>query len=197
MRARMAIAYSEIPVELREVKLREMPAVLLAASPKATVPVLVLPTGEVIDESLDIMYWAVQQNDPDHWWGKGLEATITALVSENDNEFKAHLDHYKYADHHPEIDAQVSRTNAMQFLDKLEARLAAQPYLCGRSITLADIAIFPFVRQFSMVDATWFAEQPLPKLQHWLKGFLEGALFNSVMQKYAVWQAGDSPIAFP
>ena len=197
MRARMAIMYSGVVVELREVVLRDMPAHMLAVSPKATVPVLQLPDGEVVDESIDIMHWALQKNDPDGWASSGLRDQCDALVEENDRDFKTHLDHYKYSDRYPEFGAEKYRDDAMVFLDKLEAQLSTSTYLLRDKVSLADVAILPFVRQFSMVDKPWFDSVALPHLQTWLAQFLSSTLFTAVMQKYPAWKEADSPTHFP
>ncbi len=199
MRARMALRYSGISVELREVILREMPSSMLACSPKGTVPVLVLPDGRVIDESLDIMDWALAQSDPDGWSPATaeLQAEIGSLLDENDDSFKADLDHYKYAERYPQHPAEYYRAQGERFLDRLEARLAKSRYLAGERLTVADVGIFPFVRQFAFVDKDWFDAAPYPHLQSWLAQLLESDLFNSVMQKYPRWHDGDAVTVFP
>ncbi len=200
MRARMALAYSGISVELREVVLRDMPATLLHCSPKGTVPVLVLESGHVIEESLDIMNWALAIRDPDHWLPVDAAAQcadIRGLVDSNDRSFKPQLDRYKYAVRYPEQPAAAYRSAGERFLQQLERRLAATAWLCGDQLTLADVAIFPFVRQFAFVDRPWFDAAPYPHLQAWLDGLLASALFQGVMQKYSQWHAGDAPVVFP
>lgn len=199
MRARMAILYSGISIELREVVLREMPAALLACSPKGTVPVMVLPAGPVIDESRDIMEWALGQSDPDGWLPRsaGLQAGAKALLDENDGVFKTDLDHYKYAVRYPEHPPEYYRAQGERFLLKLEQRLIAHNYLLGEQLTVADIGIFPFVRQFAFVDKVWFDTAPYPQVQAWLVQRLESDLYNRVMQKYPQWHDGDATIIFP
>lgn len=192
MRARLAVTVSRVRVELREVKLAAKPADMLAASPKGTVPVLVLPDGTVIDESLDVMRWALTLNDPEQW----LKRTDDALITRNDGPFKHDLDRYKYPERHGS-DALAHRESALTFLSDLDARIAAQGQLCGTARGLSDMAIMPFVRQFAAVDPVWFDAQPLAHLQHWLAGHLESHLFASVMAKFAPWEAGDPPILFP
>lgn len=199
MRARMAIRSSGLTVELREVDLQEMPAALLACSPKATVPVVVLPDGRVIEESRDIMDWALSHCDPQGW----LPATEVAraeagvLLDENDDVFKADLDRYKYAVRYPEHPAEYYRAQGERFLAMLETRLAQQTCLAGEQAGLADIGIFPFVRQFAFVDKAWFDEAPYPGLQHWLACLLESEDFAAVMQKYPPWHEGDAITLFP
>lgn len=182
MRARMALRYAGIEVEIREIALRDKPQHMLAVSPKGTVPVLVLDNGEVLDESLDIMAWALAQNDRDGWLtGNPL---YPELIAENDGSFKRALDQYKYAIRFPEQPAETYRQQGEVFLARLEALLARHSYLLGEKITQADIAIFPFIRQFSMVDAEWFASSPYPRLRNWLTSLMASDLFISVMQKH-------------
>ena len=193
MRARMAIAVSGLQVELREVILRDKPAEMLTASPKATVPVLLLSSGKIIDESLDIMRWVLSQNDPQNW----LAEDGDALIAENDGRFKTALDAYKYPNKPGVTDPVEPRTDGMAFLAKLQKRLETQTFLCGERPTLADIAIFPFVRQFAATDADWFNAQPLPHLQGWLERHVGSPMFAQIMVRYPQWQAGDAPTPFP
>ena len=195
MRARMAIRYSGIAVELREVVLRDKPDEMTAISPKGTVPVLRLPDGTVIDESLDVMTWSLSQSDPDGWLD-AYSPEIVTLIARNDDEFKIWLDKYKYADRFPERPAGEYRAEGERFLAELETRLEGQPYLCGSRITIADVALGPFVRQFAHVDQGWFAASPYPSLRTWLEDFTNSALFTGVMHKYPAWQAGDKPTVF-
>jgi glutathione S-transferase len=194
MRARMAIAYSEIQVELREVTLKNKPEALLQASAKATVPVLVLESDEVIDESLDIMLWALSIHDPDNWIGNLEKASH--LITENDSVFKTHLDHYKYADRHPEHSAEYYRSQGKAFLSQLESLLSSSKYLSGPELSIIDIALFPFIRQFSHVDKAWFDQAPYPLLQGWLAALLNSTLFAKTMEKQPVWEPGQSPLLF-
>jgi glutathione S-transferase len=195
----MAICYSNTQVELREVVLREMPAALLECSPKGTVPVLVLPDGTVIDESRDIMDWALARSDPDGWQLQDAQQhdATNVLLDENDDVFKADLDRYKYADRYPEHSAGHYRAQGERFLARLEQRLDCHVYLLGEQLSVADIAIFPFVRQFAFVDRDWFDSAPYPHLQHWLAGLLATDLFAGVMQKYPQWHDGDAATVFP
>jgi len=199
IRARMAIGYSGLTVELREVLLREMPMTLLQCSPKGTVPVLVLPDGRVLEESLDIVGWALAQHDPDHWRPVTAvqQADLLALLDENDNRFKQALDRYKYAGRHPEHPAGYYRAECERFLDTLEQRLARHDWLCGDGMGIADIAIFPFVRQFAQVDTVWFMQSPYPRLRDRLDRLIRSALFAGVMRKYPQWHAGDTVTVFP
>ena len=196
IRARLALHSSGTEVELREVSLRDKPQSMLAASPKGSVPVLLLPDGKVIDESWDIMRWALQRNDPESWLGENESKVDVAgqLVSENDTAFKYWLDRYKYPDRYPGHPQTYYRSMAGQFLRKLEVRLEASRFLLDDEKTVADVALFPFIRQFAEVDKDWFAQSPFPNLQRWLKDFLVSAGFAAVMAKYAIWQPGDPPV---
>ena len=217
MRARAALIASGITVELREVELRDKPAAMLAASPKGSVPVLVLREGDgeavghppayplrvlpdekVIDESWDIMLWALRQHDPQAWLGKDdchAQAALT-LVIENDTTFKHNLDRYKYPERFPGQPQSAYRIAGEQFLQQLEQRLSTTPCLLGETFTLADAALLPFVRQFSAIDSDWFATAPYPALRAWLEQFTSSELFSLVMQKFPVWQPGNEPVTF-
>jgi glutathione S-transferase len=199
MRARMAIAVSGQRCELREVVLRDKPVELLAASPKGTVPVLVDVDGTVIDQSLDIMLWALRRNDPERWLqpAHGTLDEMLALVAECDGEFKKHLDGYKYPDRHPQLDPIAHRAQGSLFLERLETRLQAGRCLYGDQAALADIAIAPFVRQFAQVDAAWFELQPWPRLRAWLAVRLDAPVFARAMDKYPPWRAGQPGVDFP
>ncbi|MBC7521466.1 MAG: glutathione S-transferase [Sandarakinorhabdus sp.] len=192
MRARMALLASGTACEIREIALGAKPPALIAASPKATVPVLVLADGTVIDESLDIMRWALARADPEDWRG-GDDA---ALIAVNDGSFKHHLDRYKYPDRHGS-DAIMHRAAGLDILTRLEARLAAQANLCRDARALTDVAIMPFVRQFARTDPAWFDAQPLPALQAWLARHIASPLFEAAMARHPRWQAGDAPTGLP
>ncbi|WP_019409447.1 glutathione S-transferase [Pseudomonas psychrophila] len=179
MRARMALRYSGVPLSVIEVSLKAKPADMLALSPKGTVPVLACADGRVIEQSLEIMHWALAQHDPDNWLG----ANSTALIEENDQVFKANLDRYKYAIRYPEQPMEHYRAQGEQFLQRLEALLKQTPYLAGHTLGLADVALAPFVRQFAHVDHEWFERAPYPRLNAWLERFLASPLFTSVMTK--------------
>ncbi len=196
MRARLALAVSGQAHEHREVVLRDKPAAMLAASPKGTVPVLVLPKGTVLDESLDIMRWALDRNDPAQWLAPAgaSQEDMLALVAVNDTEFKRQLDRYKYPNRYPEESAGdeaafalQQRSEAAGWLAQLDTRLA-EGWLFGAHASLADMAILPFVRQFAHTDAGWFATQPWPRLQRWLAAFEASALYAGVMGKHAPWR---------
>ena len=199
IRARMALAYSQQTVEIREIVLRDKPKSMLEHSPKGTVPVLILSNSDLLEESLDIMHWALAQNDPENWLpvSKALNKEIVNLIKLCDGEFKMHLDHYKYADRYPEHSVNEYRELGEGFLKVLNQQLSTQTYLFGEKIGLADIAIFPFVRQFAHVDKTWFDHSDYEYLKRWLKHHLSSGLFLSIMQKIPQWKEGDQSTFFP
>ena len=185
MRARMALRYSEVALDIVEVSLKAKPAEMLALSSKGTVPVLNVD-GQVIDESLAIMHWALAQHDPQDWLLRDDpvgQASMAALIEENDQVFKVHLNRYKYAERYPEQPMVFYQGEGERFLGKLEQLLEQRAYLLGAHPSLADVALMPFIRQFAHVDREWFAQSPYPRLQRWLQGFLESALFTAVMKK--------------
>ncbi len=188
MRARLALASAGIPVELREVLLRDKAPELLEASPKATVPVLDLP-DRVIEESYDIMLWALGKSDPEGW----LQGKNEPLITEIDGPFKTALDHYKYG----KIGVEEARETSSETLRKLENTLKTSPFLSGPQFTLADAASVTFIRQFANVDRAWFDTQPWPHLCAWLENFLASPRFEAIMRKYPKWQAGDPATLFP
>ena len=201
MRARLAIAAGGKQVEIREVVLKDKPACMLAASAKATVPVLLTAQGPVIDESLDIMLWALSDNDPEGWY-QGLTAEqlnkAKCLIAENDSGFKYYLDRYKYADRYPEHDATFYREKACLFLAELEVQLQQHTGLVAEQISYADMAIAPFIRQFAMVDSAWFYQHtPFPAVKHWLDNITHSQQFEAMMIKLPQWQPGDTPRLFP
>ena len=187
IRARLALAVAAVPCRLLEVSLRNKPASLLEASPKGTVPVLVLTDGTPIDQSLDIMQWALLQCDPAHWLNpsEGSLADMLEQVSVCDGLFKQALDRYKYPNRHPETCPHNARDQASAWLSLLEQRLAATGHLQGKRTSLVDAALFPFVRQFAAVDPPWWAAQPWPHLHAWLQQWMGSSLFTQVMRKDA------------
>ncbi len=204
MRARLAIVYA-LPVaslELREVVLKDKPQAMLDISPKGTVPVLHLGSEEgksqVIDESLDIMLWAIEQDAAlkHSWLDRDHVSDIQALISSNDGDFKWALDHYKYADRFEEC-AEYYREKAEVFLADLETRLQKHEHLMGDKMTLADVAIFPFVRQFAHVDRDWFFATKFKALQAWLNTWLDSSQFKAIMKKYPKWTPEQEPLYFP
>lgn len=185
MRARMALRYAGVAVDIVEVSLRAKPAEMLALSSKGTVPVLSVD-GRVIDESLDIMRWAVAQHDPQDWLLKDDpqgQLALAALIEENDQTFKVHLNRYKYAERYPEQPMAFYRTEGEAFLRKLDELLKDRDYLLADHPSLADVALMPFIRQFAHVDRQWFAQTPYRRLQDWLQRFLGSELFVSIMKK--------------
>jgi glutathione S-transferase len=195
MRARMAIAEAGISVELREVLLRDKPQALLEASPKATVPVLVLQDGSVIEESFEILLWAFSINDPDGWLqDKG--ADLAEMVTQNDGEFKQNLDGYKYPQRNTEKTRSAYRDDGASWLGVLDDRLQSSDYLAGDTPSALDIAIMPFIRQFAHTDLAWFESSPYLSLNRWLSAWKNSELFLSVMHKSPQWQPGDPPQVF-
>ncbi|MDA5194311.1 glutathione S-transferase [Govanella unica] len=193
MRARLALAVSATSCRLREVALKNKPAEMLAVSPKGTVPVLVTADGQVIDESLAIMTWALGRQDPEDW----LAPSDGGLIAENDGPFKASLDRYKYPSRYDLADPLPYRAEGIGFLTRLNGLLEQHPFLAGEQRSLADMAIFPFVRQFAEVDRVWFDELPMKPLQTWLATQLAAPLFQAVMGKYAPWKSGQDEPFFP
>lgn len=199
MRARLALAVSGQTCEVREVVLKNKPQGLLQASPKATVPVLVLPGGQVLEQSLHIMLWALAQHDPDGWRtpSHGSMEDMLALIAECDGPFKQALDRCKYPSRYPDAPIDAARAQAMAWLSALDARLFTQPHLFGSHAALADMAIAPFVRQFAGIDADWWAAQPWPHLQAWLAQWQAAPLLASVMHKLPAWVDGTEGVRFP
>lgn len=190
MRARLAVAVSGVRVELREILLRDKAAEFLSTSPSATVPCL--QDGEaIVDESLDIMLWALQRNDPQDWLAQS-EASL-ALIATADGPFKQALDRTKYHTRYADTDPETERGLAMGFLADLDARLGAQNYLFGETPRLADMAILPFVRQFAFIDKARFDAEVGENLSRWLEAFLTSERFQTIMPKLPVWQASDRP----
>jgi len=182
IRARMALQYAGIAVAIREIALKDKPVEMLKASPKGTVPVLVLPDGSVLEQSLEIMHWALQQHDTAGWLTAD-SARTQQLIAESDGSFKQALDKYKYAIRFPEQAEVDYRAQGEVFLQKLELLLTQSQFLLKDQVSLADIAIFPFIRQFSGVDQSWFEAAPYPKLRGWLTCLISSTLFISIMQK--------------
>lgn len=199
MRARLALAVSGQACELREVVLKNKPQGLLRASPKGTVPVLVLPSGQVLEQSLEIMLWALAQHDPEGWL-KPTHSTVAemlAWIAECDGPFKQALDRCKYPSRYPNADIGAEHARAVAWLGALEARFTPnQPYLFGTHAALADMASAPFVRQFAGIDADWWAAQPWPRLQAWLAQWQASDLLASVMHKLPAWVDGTEGVVF-
>lgn len=185
MRARMVICVAGVHVQHIEVSLKNKPQSLIDYSPKATVPVIVTSSGEVIEESRDIMLWALHQADPNNWLLHNdvlKQQDMMQLVDSSDTEFKPLLDRYKYFDRYPDYSQAEYRLQAEIFLEKLNTRLCANSFLMDDDMRFADVAIFPFVRQFSGVDKIWFAESPYKNLQRWLNACIDTNLFKIIME---------------
>lgn len=199
MRARLAILSSGLEMELREVVLRDKPDHMREISPKATVPVLQLQEGHVLEESLDIMLWALGEQDPENLLFEDGEKReeLDTLIRENDWTFKYHLDRYKYPNRYDDAPAIGHRDAAVLFLEKLNVRLSAGPYLFGNKVTLADYAIFPFIRQFANVDREWFDALDLPHLHTWLAEQLGSSRFERIMRKEPQWMPDADVTLFP
>ena len=195
MRARMALAAAGAEVMLREVLLKDKPPELVAASPKATVPVLVLSDGRVIEESIDVMQWALVQSDPLGWLeGAALDSD---WIRECDGDFKHWLDRYKYAERYLEHTAEDCRQKAESFIQKLEDRLSVSDWIGGEAVHAVDVALFPFIRQFAGVDPSWWENAPYPSVRRWLENWLNSALFSAIMIKYPRWESGQPGERFP
>jgi glutathione S-transferase len=196
MRAHMALKYAGLKIILRDVKLSDLPAEVLAVSPHATVPSLAISENEYMDESWDIVKWAVQQNDPGNWLGENNEYLNEAemLVEINDFSFKDDLDHYKYADRYPEHPMEYYRENGEEFLEELTELLQQNTFLSADHIAITDIAVFPFIRQFAMVDKEWFDKSPYPELQRWLLAMLSSEWFIEAFKKHETWETGSKDI---
>ena len=196
MRARLGILFAELQVELREITLKNKPSQMLAISPKGTVPVLQLVDGTVIEESTEIMIWALEQQDPQGLLDAEVLQQANALIDKNDNEFKYWLDRYKYADRHIDMTQTEYQQKGEIFLQVLEELLTKNPYLLGKTVTIADIGIMPFVRQFAHVDRNVFYSLPYPNLQRWLQDWLQHPFFLQTMTKFQPWQDGDEAVIF-
>ena len=197
MRARLGLLFADLQVELREIILKNKPAQMLAISPKGTVPVLQLFDGTVVEESREIMAWALRQQDPQGLLDTTVLDHANALIEQNDNDFKHWLDRYKYADRYLEMTQSEYRQRGEACLQVLEELLTKNPYLLGDSTTIADIGIVPFVRQFAHVNRDVFYSLPYPNLHLWLQHWLEHSFFLQAMTKFRPWQEGDDVVVFP
>ncbi len=195
MRARMGLLASGIKVELREVVLRDKPQAMLNVSPKGTVPVLVLSDGSVLEESIDIMHWALEQHDPQGWLRHGTKAN--AVIEQVDGPFKHHLDRYKYDTRYEGVDAAHHRSEALKVLKGLNSRISDNGQLLGPEPTLIDYATFPFIRQFANHDRPWFDALPLTSLQAWLQDHLASDIFTNIMCKNDKWNPANPIVCFP
>lgn len=189
MRARIAIYYSKINYEHREILLKDRPKMLYDLSPKGTVPVLHLPDGTVIDESLDIMKWAISRSDPDSWFANNKDAQLKAIEL-NDKDFKKWLDRYKYYDRFPDFPPEFYRKKCEQILDVYDKNLQNNQFLFDNNLSLGDMAILPFIRQFANVDIAWFNKRFI-NLSDWLEKLINTKIFISMMIKYNIWNTLD------
>ena len=196
MRARMAIHISGQRCELREVLLRDKPPSMLEYSAKGTVPVLILQDGKVIDESLDVIDWALNLNDPDNWQRSKDTKKTKELIKINDGEFKYHLDRYKYSKRYDNEDPEFHRKKCLKFIESVNNELNNSKYIFDDNISYTDIVLLPFIRQFRIADIEWFDSLPYDNLKKWLSGFLDSTLLNSIMKKYDLWKEGDKSIVF-
>ncbi len=190
MRARMGIVYASVQAELREVDLKNKPQALLDISPKGTVPVLQLVDGTVIEESLDVLNWSLDQSDPDHWrtdWSKAALDAMNTLIAENDHQFVIHLRQYKYPDRYPDISEGEAFNKVCRYFNTYEERLRSTSHLFGDRISWADMAILPFVRQAYIVNTEKFEDSGFPNLLNWMKSFLDSPLMEKVMVKTDPW----------
>jgi len=196
MRARMAIHISSQKCEIREVLLRDKPPSMLEYSSKGTVPVLVLQSGEVIDESLDVIDWALNLNDPDNWQRSKNNEKTKELIKINDGEFKYHLDRYKYSKRYDNEDPEFHRKKCLSFIEKVNSELQNSKYIFDDAISYIDISLLPFIRQFRIADNEWFDELPYENVKSWLSNFLNSELLESIMSKHDLWKEGDEVTIF-
>ena len=196
MRARMAIHISGQKCELREFLLKDKPPSMLEYSAKGTVPVLILQDGKVIDESLDVIDWALNLNDPDNWQRSKDTKKTKELIKINDGEFKYHLDRYKYSKRYDNEDPEFHRKKCLKFIESVNNELNNSKYIFDDNISYADIVLLPFIRQFRIADIEWFDSLPYDNLKKWLSSFLGSSLLNSIMKKYDLWKEGDKSIVF-
>ena len=195
MRARMVLLHSKIQCEIREIKLSNKPKEMLTISPKGTVPVLILENGDILDESLDVMLWAIEQGNLRNLFNSG-KKEILDLIKINDGEFKDAIDRYKYSSLYPEKPMIEYRKMGELFLEKIESYLEKNKFIFGKNISLADLAIFPFIRQFCRVDIDWFNSSLFKKIKEWTLFFEGSEDFIDIMRKIKPWTTGDKPTLF-
>ena len=195
MRARMVLLHSKIQCEIREIKLSNKPKEMLAISPKGTVPVFILENGDILDESLDVMLWAIEQGNLRNLFNLG-KKEILDLIKINDGEFKDAIDRYKYSSLYPEKPMIEYRKMGELFLEKIESYLEKNKFIFGKNISLADLAIFPFIRQFCRVDIDWFNSSLFKKIKEWTLFFEGSENFIDIMRKIKPWTTGDKPTLF-
>ena len=199
MRARLAIFKAKQAVLLRDLVLSNKPAAMIAVSPKGTVPVLVLANGTVIEESLEVMLWALQQTDPDgllHCQKEGALPAMLLLINEFDNDFKISLEAYKCAKRYQEDNVTQCRAVCQQYIQQLEQRLTEHTFLMSDKESLADIALIPFIRQFARVERQWYLQSPYPMVRRWLNSYLQSPVFTKVMAKHPLWADEPQDVLF-
>lgn len=196
MRARMSLLKAGVTCEMREVVLRDRPAHMLEISPKGTVPVLLLPDGRVLEESLDIMKWASEKIESDSWSEREINES-EEIIQKLDDEFKHNLDRYKYPNRYDDVDHIFHRDENLEFLQNLNQQLTEKQFLSGDEIGYTDSAIFPFIRQFANHDRNWFDSLDMRHMQNWLTQCLESDAFKTVMKKYPQWKEGDDLVCWP
>ncbi len=193
MRARLSLVVSKTRVEIREVLLKKKPKEFLDVSASATVPCLIT-NEEILDESMDIMYWALKKSDPQNWLK--MPKLGNDLIKENDTSFKHYLDLTKYHIRYPRLNPKESRIKASAFLIKLES-IMVDNFLFGSTPTIADMSILPFVRQFANTDLEWFDNQNWPRVKSWLYKFISSEIFHEIQIKFVQWQTNSKPCFFP
>ena len=198
MRARLAIFKSQKAVELRDVKLTNKPAAMLEASPKGTVPILVVSAAQVIDESLDVMLWSLGESDPDNLLLGSIAqlSDLLAFIDIYDTEFKPCIERYKCAKRYHETNLEECRNDCEVYIQDLERRLSKHAFIMGEYESLADIAILPFIRQFAKVERQWYVQSSYENVKRWLNKYLQSALFNKVMAQYPIWEEGNESVIF-
>ena len=199
MRARLALRLCKIECIIREISLKAKNSEFLQVSPKGTVPVLVLPNGKVLEESLDIINWSLEQNDPNNL---KVNDEVTKKINDKyiqlfDKDFKFHLDRYKYSSRYNISNSEIHRNKARNILTEINTMLEGKDYIGGQCMSLLDISILPFVRQYRIADINWFDNHlGLRNINNWVNIFLNTEILASIMTKYKVWEKEDPPILF-
>ena len=199
MRARLALRLCKIECIIREISLKAKNIEFLKVSPKGTVPVLVLPNGKVLEESLDIINWSLEQNDPNNL---KVDDEVTKKINDKyiqlfDKDFKFHLDRYKYSSRYNISNSEIHRNKARNILTEINSMLEGKDYIGGQCMSLLDISILPFVRQYRIADINWFDNHlGLRNINNWVNIFLNTEILASIMTKYKVWEKEDPPILF-
>ena len=196
MRARLALQTSGISVEIREIKLQNKPIEFLHSSPKGTVPILILNSEKIFEESLDIILWALKINDPKNWLAEGQldQEQINKMLTILEYDFKQNLDKYKYPNRYENINKNLHRDKNLKFLNNLNNLLEQNKALNCQHLSMVDYAIFPFIRQFRNVDELWFDSLDFIFLKKWLYQIIDSREFSSIMNKYKLWEPNQNPI---